>query len=159
MFLPYLSGERSPHNNPQAQGVWFGLTHAHDAAALAYAVVEGVGFGLLDGYRTLALPGGTPVQALSLVGGGARSEWWAQLLASTLGVALRLHDGSEAGGALGAARLAWLADGGNLAGGVPTAPGAPRGAARAGRGSEGLVARHARFTRLYPALRACFSDT
>jgi xylulokinase len=109
IFLPYLSGERTPHNNPNAQGVFFGLDGTHDAATLGYAVIEGVSFGLLDGWLALgAAPGSVP--ALSLVGGGARSPLWAQLLADALNVPMLTHTGSEAGGALGAARLAWLAD-------------------------------------------------
>lgn len=111
VFLPYLNGERTPHNNPQAQGVFFGLHAGHGPADLAWSVLEGVGFGLADGWQALQSGGGTAgVRALSLVGGGARSALWAQLLASQLGVALHTHRGGEAGGALGAARLAWLAD-------------------------------------------------
>ncbi|PTT77945.1 xylulokinase, partial [Pelomonas sp. HMWF004] len=114
LFLPYLSGERTPHNNAQAQGVFFGLTHEHDAATLGYAVLEGVGFGLLDGWQALQQGGGT-ADSLWLVGGGARSDWWAQLLASLLNVRLVNGVGAEAGGALGAARLAALACGGTVA--------------------------------------------
>ncbi len=110
LFLPYLSGERSPHNNAQAQGALSGLTHSHGPADIAYAVVEGVSFGLRDGLDTLE----TPTGDLALVGGGARSLWWAQLLADILEVPLALGEGGEAGGALGAARLAWLADGGSI---------------------------------------------
>lgn len=113
LFLPYLNGERSPHNNPHAQGVFFGLTNEHDAATLAYAVIEGVTFGLLDGWHSLGTQPGE-VESLSLVGGGARSPLWAQLLASALGVPMVTRHGGEAGGALGAARLAWLADGGTV---------------------------------------------
>ena len=165
IFLPYLSGERTPHNNPQAQGVFFGLTAEHDAAALGYAVIEGVAFGLLDGWQALgAAPGSVP--ALSLVGGGARSALWAQLLASALGVPLHTHAGSEAGGALGAARLAWLADLGGQGGGSEAAEAAiaqvclpppvarrfePDAAERAV-----LAPRHARFQALYGALKPHF---
>ncbi|MFM2058479.1 MAG: xylulokinase [Pseudomonadota bacterium] len=113
LFLPYLNGERSPHNNPHAQGVFFGLTNDHDAATLAYAVIEGVTFGLLDGWHSLGVQPGE-VEHLSLVGGGARSPLWAQMLASALGVPMVTRRGGEAGGALGAARLAWLADGGTV---------------------------------------------
>jgi xylulokinase len=113
LFLPYLNGERSPHNNPHAQGVFFGLTNDHDAATLAYAVIEGVTFGLLDGWHSLGTQPGE-VKSLSLVGGGARSSLWAQLLASALGVTMLTRHGGEAGGALGAARLAWLASGGTV---------------------------------------------
>ncbi|HEX4234339.1 MAG TPA: xylulokinase, partial [Caldimonas sp.] len=70
LFLPYLGGERTPHHDADAKGVLFGLAHEHDAAAIAYAVVEGVSFGLLDGWHALAPPPGA-VDSLMLVGGGA----------------------------------------------------------------------------------------
>lgn len=108
LFLPYLSGERSPHNNPHAKGVFFGLGAEHTAAELGYAVIEGVAFGLRDGLAALQAAG-TEVDRLSLVGGGARSPEWAQLLASVLGVEMVTHSGSETSGSIGAARLARLA--------------------------------------------------
>ncbi|WP_211444596.1 xylulokinase [Collimonas humicola] len=108
LFLPYLSGERTPHNDPYAQGVFHGLSHAHGRAALGYAVIEGVSFGMADGLHALHTAG-TEVSELSLVGGGSRSPYWAQLIADTLKVRMVTHIGSETGGALGAARLAWLA--------------------------------------------------
>ncbi len=111
LFLPYLSGDRTPHNDADAQGVLFGLTHDHDAASIGYAVIEGVGFSLRDGWLSLT-PERDAVSVLSLIGGGARSPVWAQLLASLFGVAMRGHEHGIAGAALGAARLAWLADGG-----------------------------------------------
>ena len=157
LFLPYLSGERTPHNDAAAQGVLFGLTHAHDAASIAWGVLEGVSFGLLDGLHSLALPGDAAVRSLALVGGGARSALWAQLLASTLGVALEVREGNEAGAALGAARLGWLAAGGVM--GEVCAPGA--GAVRCFEPDAALrprlLARHARFKALYPALAPHFS--
>ncbi len=156
LFTPYLSGERSPHNNPLAQGALAGLTHQHDAAALAYAVVEGVSFGLLDGYRSFgALPAASN-QALSLVGGGARSVFWAQLLSTLLDVPLLTHHGGEAGSALGAARLAWLADGGDPAD-VCVAPPVARRFEPDGAARLGLASRAERFRRLYPALRDAFT--
>ncbi|CAG2129677.1 xylulokinase [Ralstonia mannitolilytica] len=110
-FLPYLSGERTPHNDALAQGHFHNLTHASDRAALGYAVIEGVAFGMADGLDALRAAG-TQVASLSFVGGGSRSPFWAQLLADTLSTELTTHVGSEAGGALGAARLGWMADGG-----------------------------------------------
>ena len=152
LFLPYLSGERSPHNNAQAQGVLFGLISAHGPADVAYAVVEGVSFGLRDGLDTLERPGGD----LALVGGGARSSWWAQLLADILEVPLALGEGAEAGGALGAARLAWLADGGTVESVCRPplqrqrfVPDAAQAAAHR--------ARHQRFGGLYAALKPHFA--
>ena len=151
LFLPYLSGERTPHNNPNAQGGLVGLTHSHGAAAIAYAVVEGVSFGLLDGYRTLSLQQANRVDALSVVGGGSRSEFWVQLLASVLDVPLLLHHGGEAGGALGAARLGWLADGGAIAQ-VCTSPPVRRRFEPLAAQQVWLASRHARFRELYVRL-------
>jgi len=108
LFLPYLSGERTPINDPNARGVLFGLDHDSDAAALGYAVIEGVAFALLDGLLALR-DAGTRVGGAALVGGGSRSHEWARLLASALGIPLRRHSGAEVGGAFGAARLALLA--------------------------------------------------
>ena len=113
LFLPYLSGERSPHNNPQACGGWLHLRKVHERADLAYAVVEGVSWGLKDGWQALDASQ-SPCSGLSLVGGGSRSAWWAQLLVDVLGVPLRIHEGGATGGALGAARLGWLAVGGSV---------------------------------------------
>jgi xylulokinase len=110
LFLPYLSGERTPHNDPAAQGVFFGLTHGTDRAALVYSVIEGVAFGLADGLDALRAAG-TVVERLSLVGGGSRSACWAQLLSDLLQVELQTHAGGETGAALGAARLAQIACG------------------------------------------------
>lgn len=112
VFLPYLSGERTPHNNPDASGAFIGLRSAHTAADLGYAVMEGVTFGLMDGLRAMgqSQPSNVP---LALVGGGARSDAWAQLLASGLGCPLQRPENAHAAAALGAARLAWLADGGS----------------------------------------------
>ena len=153
LFLPYLSGERSPHNDADAQGVLFGLTQAHGPADIAYAVVEGVSFGLRDGLDTLQRPSGD----LALVGGGARSAWWAQLLADILEVPLTLGEGGEAGGALGAARLAWLADGGAIDQ-VCVAPTVRRRFDPEASSAAGHRARHARFRALYRAVRASFDS-
>jgi len=110
LFLPYLGGERTPHNNADVRGSFHGLNFDTDAARLGYAVMEGVTFGLKDGLAALNAAGST-VTRLSLVGGGARSAFWAQQLASALDTEIVTHDSSALGGALGAARLAWLATG------------------------------------------------
>lgn len=151
LFLPYLCGERSPHNDPDSQGVLFGLTHAHGPAEIAYAVVEGVSFGLRDGLDTLARPAGD----LLLVGGGARSRWWGQLLADILDVPLAICAVPEAAGAVGAARLAWLADGGSEAGVCPPPAVLQRFEPAAGI-AAGLASRRARFKALYAAVGSCF---
>lgn len=157
LFLPYLSGERTPHNDPLAQGALVGLSLDHGRVDLAYAVMEGVSFGLRDGLLTLQ-QAGTQVEQLSLVGGGARSTAWARQLASALGVQIVTHAGGEAGAALGAARLAWLACGGDEAAvcraPVITACFEPQADERAY-----LLERHTRFAALYPALRPSFHHT
>jgi xylulokinase len=108
IFLPYLSGERTPHNDPNAKGVWFGLSHDTSRAALGYSVIEGVAFALLDGYRALQAAG-TVVESASLIGGGSKSRYWAVLLANALSLPLTRHGGGDLGAALGAARLGMLA--------------------------------------------------
>ena len=157
LFLPYLSGERTPHNDPQAQGAFVGLTLDHGPADIAYAVMEGVGFGLLDGLRALQ-QAGTQVQQLSLVGGGARNPFWARQLASAMDLTILTHAGGETGAALGAARLAWLACGGREADVCQAPPVASRFEPEPGLQAM-LMQRHARFTALYPALRPSFHST
>ncbi len=107
-FLPYLSGERTPHNNPQAQGAFFGLTHQHGRPELARAVLEGVGFALAEGMDAVHECGVQP-KTVMLIGGGARSAYWRQMLADISGLTLDYCHGGEVGPALGAARLAQLA--------------------------------------------------
>ena len=107
IFLPYMSGERTPHNDASASGSFVGLRHNHHAAHLAYSVIEGVSFGMRDGLDAL-LHAGTKINALQLVGGGSKSQWWAQLLANVLEVNIDIGQESSVGAALGAARLAKL---------------------------------------------------
>jgi xylulokinase len=155
LFLPYLAGERTPHNDAQAQGVLFGLTHEHGAAALGYAVIEGVAFGLLDGWQTLDETTRGLARSLDLVGGGARSATWGRLLATLLDRPLTQRDGGEAGGALGAARLAWLADGGDIEQVCAKRPVIESFQPQPERRAS-LMARYARFRALYPVLRESF---
>ena len=154
IFLPYLSGERTPHNDAQASGTFTGLRPEHDAAALAYAVMEGVAFGLMDGMQAMqGQQTGGP--ALALVGGGARSDSWAQMIASGLGRTLLRDDGAQAAAALGAARLGWMA-----AGGMEDSVCLPLQTAMSfepdAREASLLAGRHERFRSLYPALQAWF---
>ena len=108
MFLPYLSGERTPHNDPHAQGVLFGLGHETDAAALAQAVLEGVAFAFRDGLDAL-LASGAGIESIAVIGGGARSAYWGRILSAVLGRTLTYRDSGAIGPAYGAARLARMA--------------------------------------------------
>ncbi|AMB84944.1 xylulose kinase [Pseudomonas agarici] len=110
LFLPYLAGERTPHNDPLLRGGFMGLGHDSGPAMLGYAVLEGVGFGLLDAMNAVCSAGAT-VQRCALVGGGARSEYWAQLLANILEREIVTLQGSELSAGIGAAKLGFLAMG------------------------------------------------
>ncbi len=108
LFLPYLSGERTPHNDPRLRGGFLELSHDTTGPRLAEAVLEGVAFALADGLDALK-EAGTPIDALSVIGGGARSAYWGRIIAAALDTPLHYLDGGEVGPALGAAKLAHLA--------------------------------------------------
>lgn len=108
IFLPYLSGERTPHNNPYAKGVWFGMTANTTPLDLFQAVLEGVAFSLADA-RDCLQQAGTLCDQPGVIGGGARSRFWLQILADILGLPLARYQGGAKGPAFGAARLARLA--------------------------------------------------
>ena len=115
LFLPYLSGERTPHNDAQVRGAFLRLDNDSGPERLAQAVLEGVGFALADGLGAIR-DAGTSVERLSVIGGGARSRYWGETLAAAINVELVYLHGGEVGPALGAARLAQLAvDGGTPA--------------------------------------------
>lgn len=104
IFLPYLSGERTPHNNAAARGSFVGLSHLSDPARLTQAVMEGVTFAFKDCQRVLG-DAGTSFHRLLAVGGGSKSALWLKLIASTLDIEVALPEDGDYGGALGAARL------------------------------------------------------
>lgn len=106
LFLPYLSGERTPHNNPSAKGVLFGLSHESDAGDLGQAVLEGVAMAFADGLDVLA--SSSDISSISVIGGGARSSYWGRILAAALNRPLVYRENAEVGPALGAARLAQM---------------------------------------------------
>jgi xylulokinase len=110
LFLPYLSGERTPHNDPLARGGFMNLAHDTSPALLGYAVLEGVGFALRDAMNAVESTGAT-VASCSLVGGGTRSNYWAQLLSNILNRELRILVGSEVSASIGAALLGFAAYG------------------------------------------------
>jgi xylulokinase len=110
LFLPYLTGERSPHNDPFARGVLFGLTPDNTRAQMIQAVLEGVAFSLADGVVALNVAG-TAVGAAGFIGGGARSRLWARIIAAATGLTLNRVAGGEHGAAFGAARLGRMATG------------------------------------------------
>jgi xylulokinase len=115
LFLPYLSGERTPHNDAQVRGAFLQLDNDTDPNRLAQAVLEGVAFALADGLDVLR-EAGADVAELAVIGGGARSLHWGETIAAAMEVPLVYLQGGEVGPALGAARLAQIAvDGGTPA--------------------------------------------
>jgi xylulokinase len=156
LFLPYLSGERSPHADPLARGAFVGLTTGHERRHLTRAVLEGVAFGLRDGLDQMIAAGmPRPVQ-IRASGGGIASPVWRQILADVLDAKIATVDTTE-GAAFGAALLATVAAGWFPS--VDDAVGASVTATpMAAPGPD--VARyrevHARYRELYPALAPTF---
>lgn len=107
-FLPYLSGERTPHNDADIRGAFLGLSAGHDVADMTAAVLQGVCFGLRDSVAALQATGVT-LPRLMAIGGGTGSRYWLKMLASVFNMPIDLPDGGEFGAALGAARLAIVA--------------------------------------------------
>jgi xylulokinase len=108
LFLPYLAGERTPHNDATLRGVFAGLSATTDRAAMTRAVLEGVAFSLRDCLDALRASG-TGIAEADVIGGGSHSEAWVAILAAALGIPLNSVEGGETGAAFGAARLARLA--------------------------------------------------
>lgn len=105
LFLPYLTGERTPHPDPLARGAFVGLTSRHTQAHLTRAVLEGVAFGLKDSFELIAQAGIPDNIEVRVSGGGAKSPVWRQILADVLGAPLVSTSTTE-GAAYGAALLA-----------------------------------------------------
>ena len=120
-FLPYLSGERTPHNNSDIRGAFLGIDVSAGPVDLTQSVMDGVAFAMRDCLEALKSTGTEPDRLLA-VGGGVRSRFWLETLATVLKVPLALPDGSEFGAAIGAARLAACAVSGANPGDVMVPP-------------------------------------
>jgi len=156
VFLPYLSGERTPHNDPTASGVIFGLDGTTTRADLGRAALEGVAFALADGLDVLEASGGT-IESLSVIGGGARSRLWGRVLSAALQRPLTYHKGGEVGPALGAARLARIAaSGASLDEACPPPP-VSHVIEPEPEIVEALAPRRALYRRLYSDLKSSFA--
>jgi len=161
LFLPYLTGERTPHNDPNCRGVFFGLRPDTTAAELTGAVLEGVAFAFADGLEVLTEKGdqaGQPVNEISVTGGGARLPFWGRLIAAALHRPLTYRSGGEVGAALGAARLARLAAGEGSEEVVCPAPPVERVVQPDPALSALLAGRRRTFQRLYRDLKNTFVE-
>ncbi len=108
IFLPYLGGERTPHNDAAARGGFVRLGYGSDRTELARAVLEGVAYAFADSLAALRAAGATVDRALA-VGGGSRSRKWLRIIASTLNIAIDVPEEGDFGAGLGAARLGMIA--------------------------------------------------
>jgi xylulokinase len=153
LFLPYLSGERTPHNDVRARGVYFGLGTSTVRADLVAAAMAGVALAFADGLAVLR-EAGSRLRGVTLCGGGARIDWWGQMLATVLDLPLTRASRSEAGAALGAALLARLGDGGE----PPAAPAPEMTFTPDAALAAWFAGRRALYRRLYSDLRHSFTE-
>ena len=151
-FLPYLSGERTPHNNAAVRGAFVGLDIAHGPADLTQAVIEGVSFALRDCLAALSGTG-TELTSVIAMGGGARSRFWLETLATVLNLPLSIPAGGEFGAALGAARLGIAADTGAPVDQIMTPPAIAETIDPRPGLQDHYAASWARYRALYPALQ------
>lgn len=149
LFLPYLSGERTPHNDPFARGVFFGMSLDTNPGDLVRAVLDGVALAFLDGQNAME-SAQIAIKDISVVGGGAKSLLWGEILASALGRPLHYRKHRNVGGAFGAAALCRF-------GKTPLQPEKiektlePNPAMR-----DSLLQKHSKFTTLYTQLKEVF---
>ncbi|MCR9135326.1 MAG: xylulokinase [Alphaproteobacteria bacterium] len=125
VFLPYLSGERTPHNDAQIRGALTGISHQSDRATVTASILQGVAFAFRDSLEALGAAG-TTVDQLLAAGGGSRSSYWLCTIATALDVPVVVSDAGDVGAAFGAARLGMLATLDDSALSLCTAPAADR---------------------------------
>ncbi len=155
LFLPYLSGERTPLDDPYARGVLFGMSETTTRADVARAVMEGVALTLAEARDCLAAAG-AKIDRVGLIGGGARSALWTRMIAAATGFEVVRMRGGETGPALGAARLARMAATGELAETVCTPPEVVDKTTPDPRLAEAFAHQRERFKALYAAVKAEF---
>jgi xylulokinase len=152
-FLPYLSGERTPHNDAKIRGVFTGLGHESERVVLTQAVLEGVAYAFRDSLEALR-SAGTSISRVTAIGGGSRSRYWLQSIATALGVAVDIPADGDFGAAFGAARLGLIA----ATGADPLAVCTPPETAETIDPDTGLTpayeAAYQRYRALYPAISA-----
>jgi xylulokinase len=156
LFLPYLTGERTPHPDPLARGAFVGLTVRHTQAHLTRALLEGVAFGLRDSFELMRAAGLAGIRQVRITGGGARSPLWRQILAAVLDAELVTVNTTE-GAAYGAALLA--ATGAGAFPDVESACAATiriTGSTTPGPASKVYQEVYPLYRALYPALRPSF---
>lgn len=151
-FAPYLSGERTPHNDAVIRGAFIGLGHESDRSVLTQAVLEGVSFAIRDNLEALK-SAGTNISRVTAIGGGSRSEYWLASIATALDVPVDIPADGDFGAAFGAARLGLIAATGADPVAVCTAPKTARTIEPVSALSSAYDAAYQRYRELYPAIR------
>ncbi|MGZ3218180.1 xylulokinase [Paracoccus sp. T5] len=152
-FLPYLSGERTPHNDPGASAAFWGLTRGTDLPDLVQAVMEGVAMAFADCDRAMRAAG-TTLEAAYVVGGGTRSAQWLQIVAAVTGLTLLRPRSGDLGAALGAARLAAACAEGEVSTRIFAAPDVAEEITPNPELAARYAEKYAFFRQTYPALRS-----
>ena len=152
-FLPYLSGERTPHNDAMIRGVFTGLGHESSRVVLAQAVLEGVAFAIRDNLEALR-SAGTSISRVTAIGGGSRSKYWLKSIATSLGVPVDIPQDGDFGAAFGAARLGLIAATGADPVKVCTAPETEETIEPAKNLTSAYEEAYARYRKTYPAVAA-----
>ena len=152
IFLPYLSGERTPHNDAVIRGSFTGLGHESDVATLTQAVLEGVAFAFRDSLRALQAAG-TSIERATAVGGGSRSRYWLKSIATALGIPVDIPADGDFGAAFGAARLGLIAAEKADPHAVLTAPATAETIEPVRDLTSAYDDAYARYAALYPAIR------
>ncbi len=153
LFLPYLSGERTPVADAQVRGLFVGLSPETDARVLTHAVLDGVAFAFRDCLEALKAAG-TAIERVTVVGGGSRSVLWLRIIATVLGLPIDLPARGDFGAAFGAARLGLIAATGTDYRQVLTPPRTVKTITPDARWRDGYEARYLHYQRLYPAIKA-----
>ncbi|MFB2550265.1 xylulokinase [Ensifer soli] len=151
-FLPYLSGERTPHNDAAIRGSFTGLGHESGRAVLTQAVLEGVSFAIRDSLEALKAAG-TTLTRVTAIGGGSRSRYWLSSIATALNLPVDLPADGDFGAAFGAARLGLIAATGADPAAICTPPATDATIAPEAALTAAYDDAYARYRRLYPALR------
>ena len=152
LFLPYLSGERTPVNDASVRGVFTGLGHEADHKVLTHAVLDGVAFAFRDSLEALKAAG-TNVTRATAVGGGTKSKLWLEIIATALNIELDLPAAGDFGGAFGAARLGLIAATGADFRQVLTKPKMASSIKPVKLARAAYDEAYGRYTRIYPALQ------
>ncbi len=151
-FLPYLSGERTPHNDSRIRGAFVGLDVAHTPHDLTRAVLQGVSFALADSLDALTATG-ADLQRLIAIGGGSDSKLWLQMLATVLNLPIDVPEKGEFGAAMGAARLAICAATGANPDTVMTKPTIAQTIMPNADLTDAYAKRRETWAKIYPALK------